>query len=56
MTYFGLNVEYVDTKGVERLCSAFKEENQAASSDLSTVSTATDLKQVYFAMFLFYYF
>ena len=50
MTYFGLNAEFIEVKGIERLCSTFREENQAASSDLSAVSTATDLKQVLFIM------
>lgn len=46
MTYFGLNPEYVDAKGIERLCSSYQEENIKASADLAVVSATTDLKQV----------
>lgn len=46
MTFFGLNSEYVDGKGIERLCSSYQEENKKASADLAAVSASSDLKQV----------
>lgn len=47
MPFLSLNAEFVDSKTIDRLCSAEKEKNEEVSSDLTVITSSSDLKQVY---------